>query len=200
MTNNRREFYLGAERASRAAVGLRGAARARAVHSSLPSGEQGETACAAGCAHCCRFPVGVRLSEAAALADAVRADEELRARTLEEAAATRGASWASLTGRRCPLLVDERCARYEARPTPCRALRSFDAARCERALTAPTEVPLDVARWWQGLGAASVLDDELGARELRAGVAALLALDPEATADEVAAAFAAAPTAPPPST
>jgi hypothetical protein len=98
------------------------------------------------------------------------------------------------------MLIDERCARYEARPAPCRALRSFSAALCERALTAPTEVPLDEAGWWRGLGAASVLDDALGPRELRSSLAALLRLGPSASQAAVEAAFAAARAVPEPPT
>jgi hypothetical protein len=192
VTTNQREYYAAAERASRAAGDLRGPARARAVHASLSPDAPPGTACSAGCSHCCRFPVGVRFAEAALLAETVARDPDLRARVLDDAAASDSLDWADLTGRPCPLLVDGRCAAYEDRPTPCRALRSFDAARCERALTAPTEVPRDEQGWWRGLGAASVLDELPGPRELRSALAALLQDETAAVAADRPTAFAAA--------
>lgn len=192
MTTNQREFYLGLERAAAAARAQTGAARARLVHATLAGDEPAGAACRDGCAHCCRFPVGVRLAEALQLAAAIADDDALRARVLAAATRTAAKPWAELAGEACPLLDDGRCARYEARPTPCRALRSFDADRCERALTGPVEVPRDESGWWRGLGAAALLDDEHGPRELRSALAALLALPAGATPADARQRFAAA--------
>jgi hypothetical protein len=192
VTTNQREYYAAAERASHAAGDLRGPARARVVHASLSPDAPPGTACSAGCSHCCRFPVGVRFAEAALLAEAVARHPDLRARVLDDAAAADSLDWDDLAGRPCPLLVDSRCATYDDRPTPCRALRSFDVARCERALAAPTEVPRDEQGWWRGLGAASVLDEQHGPRELRSALAALLQVETSAATAARSTAFAAA--------
>ena len=77
-------------------------------------------ACRAGCGGCCQhhlsvFPVEAAHVKAAvaALPDEVRARVEQRARTVNE----REAQSQPVA---CPLLVDERCAIYEARPLICR--------------------------------------------------------------------------------
>ncbi|MCK5944744.1 MAG: YkgJ family cysteine cluster protein [Planctomycetes bacterium] len=200
MSTTQREYYRGLERASEALTRGRArldgdgavADRAAAVHATLADAPAPGTACSFGCGHCCRFPVGIRLGEAVLLADAIDEDASLRQAVADEFAATRELPWGELAGRPCPLLRDEACASYDARPTPCRALTSFDAAACERSLTEPGPVPRDEAGWWRGLGAATVLDEGIGARELRAGLAAVLACGPRAPFDVRAAAFASA--------
>jgi|GEM_PF-3345028 len=192
MSTNQREFYIGLERASTASVAASGPTRARAVHETLAAKEALPAACRSGCDHCCHFPVGVRFDEVMLLAAAIRADEELLRRVRSEAEQTEQHAWDDLAGRPCPLLINGRCARYDARPTPCRALRSFDAQACEQALTGPAPVPRDEQTWWRGLGAASLLDDQLGARELRSALAAAFALDDDADPREFIAAFKAA--------
>ena len=192
MTTNQREFYLGLERAGAAAGALEDEARARRVHATLAADEPAGIACRDGCAHCCRYPVGIRLAEAHLLAAAVAGDRALRARVLASAQQTATRAWRKLSGAACPLLEDGRCARYDARPTPCRALRSFDAERCERALDTPTVVPRDEPGWWRGLGAAAALDDEHGPRELRSALAALLSAPADAAPSALRSRFAAA--------
>jgi Fe-S-cluster containining protein len=191
LSTTQREYYAGLERAGAAltASGASPTQRAEAVHATIATTPE-QAACRAGCAHCCHFPVGVRFAEALRLAAAIGDDPGLRERLLTDADATRGAGWHQLAGRPCPLLHDDACRRYDARPTPCRALASFDAEACERSLEEPTVVPRDEASWWRGLGAAAALDDDLGPRELRSAVAAVLALDRDATRDELVAAFA----------
>lgn len=192
MSTNHREFYLGLERASAASAGARGAARASAVHATVATAPSQEAACQNGCDHCCHFPVGIRLEEAVLLAASIEADDALQRRLLDEDAQTSTHTWEALAGRPCPLLVGGQCARYDQRPTPCRALLSADAQACEQSLKAPTPVPRDETSWWRGLGAAALLDGELGARELRSALAAVVKLAPGAGDRAIASAFAAA--------
>lgn len=194
MANNQGEYYRGAEAAGSAiAATTRGdaAAVAAAVHAGLAAllrdtPDADGRACHRGCDACCHYPVGVTFGEAVLLARAVRADARLRERVLVGATATAGVPWPDLVGTACPLLVDGACAAYTIRPLPCRALASRDDAACARALAAPgtADVPRDEAAFWRGLGASAALagTNGLGTRELRAAVAALLALGETATA------------------
>ena len=189
MSTSHREFYVGLERAAAARAGHTDAAGARAVHQTLAADESTRSACRSGCDHCCHFPVGVRFSEALLLAASISTDARLRATVQRAEEVSRPKSWRDLAGEPCPLLAGGHCARYDARPTPCRALRSFDADACRGALQGTHAVPRDERAWWRGLGAAASLDDEIGPRELRSAVASLLALDDDASQQRAAAAF-----------
>lgn len=195
MVTSHDEFYRGLEAASRALRDRVGAAPRAAAVLAAATGLFTTTelhrrlACAAGCSHCCLFPVGVTYGEALLLAAALASDRNGTAAVLAEAAATRALPWSALVGRPCPLLVGDRCTHHPARPLPCRALGSADAAACAAALRGQVVVPRDEAAFWRGVGAAAALAAEPpgGSRELRSAVAALLShpTDP-------AAAFAAA--------
>lgn len=194
------EFYRGAEAAAAALARPHrdAAAAAAAVHGALlpllsERAERPAQACAAGCAHCCHFPVGVTFGEAQRLALALQEAPELRHRLLAAADATRELAWRGLVGVPCPLLHDGRCTAYAARPLPCRAMASRDADACAQALAGGPTPPLDAVAFWRGLGAADTLAQAsapTGSRELRSALAALLAAD--ANGSDPAAAFAAA--------
>lgn len=184
MPTNQAEFYRGLERAGEALQSCDGqdAARAMAVHTAMqPLLEDTEAAaqlaCRLGCSHCCHYPVGVTFPEAMRLADAVRERPALLTRVRAANRALAAASWQQLVGEPCPMLVDDACAIHDARPMPCRALGSLDAAACADALITDRAPPRDEAAWWRGLGASSALAvaDPAGSRELRSAVSAILA-------------------------
>lgn len=197
MATNHGEWLRGVEAAgqARATAGADPATRAAAVQAAVdpllaarPGAPQ--RACQPGCAHCCRFPVGITFAEARLLASVVATSSFLCGRVLADAAATAALPFSALVGRPCPLLQHGACMVYSVRPLPCRALASADAAACERAAAGDSGfVPRDDTAWWRGLGAAAVLgaDAPAGTRELRAALAALLG-----DACEPAIAFAAA--------
>lgn len=188
MADNQAEYYRGVEAGAAALAAARRsgagvAAATAALHAAaaplLAARPDAPRACADGCDACCRFPVGVRLGEAMLLAAAIAAVPPLAAAVRADAATTAGAPWPALVGRPCPLLVDGRCAVYAARPLPCRALASADATACADALSPArtVAVPRDEAAWWRGLGLAAALDADrdIGPRELRSALAAVLA-------------------------
>jgi hypothetical protein len=184
MPTNQAEFYRGLERAGEAlqSCEAQDAARAAAVHRAVqPLLEDTEVAaqlaCRRGCSHCCHYPVGVTFPEAMRLADAVLRRPELSPRVRDADAAVAKQSWEQLVGVPCPMLVDDACAIHDARPMPCRALGSLDAASCAHALTTDRAPPRDEAAWWRGLGAAHALAkaEPTGSRELRSAVSAILA-------------------------
>jgi hypothetical protein len=105
-------------------------------------------ACAVGCAFCCHQRVGVFLHEAVALLHEVRTRmpraeaEEIERRILENARTIDG--WTPEQHRSanlpCALLVDGRCAAYDARPSACARYHSLSRARCEHAYQHPEDV------------------------------------------------------------
>ena len=77
-------------------------------------------ACRAGCSGCCQHHLSVFPVEAARIKAAVAAlPDELRARIAQQAR-TVNEREAQAQPIACPLLVDERCSIYEARPLICR--------------------------------------------------------------------------------
>lgn len=174
--------------------------RAAMVHGALAplfasGAHQPARACAAGCAHCCHFPVGVAYGEALILATAARQEPTLRERLRKAARATAELAWTELVGLPCPFLWQSQCSVYEHRPLPCRALASSTPESCRDALSGRGAPRRDEAAFWRGLGAAAALlpDHPAGSRELRSAVAALL---DAARAADTFASFGAAKPAP----
>ena len=105
-------------------------------------------ACAAGCAFCCHQRVSVFAHEAVALLQHVRAKlpraeaQAIGRRILVNASTIDG--WTPEQHRaaylRCALLVDGRCAAYEARPSACARYHSLSRARCEYSFDHPEDI------------------------------------------------------------
>jgi hypothetical protein len=105
-------------------------------------------ACEAGCAFCCHQRVGVFAHEAAALLRELRnrlspADAEAIERQILANARTID-GWTPERHRaanlRCALLVEGRCAAYEARPSACARYHSLSRARCEYSYEHPEDI------------------------------------------------------------
>jgi hypothetical protein len=142
------------------------------------------TACAKGCSHCCHMWTALRAPEALFLAAALAPDRRaaVAAARTETAALSYEARLALV--RPCPLLVDDSCGAYAARPLVCRTTASTDAAICARAyrLLADEDVPQPLVFLNQRAGYALALAGALkhagypaGAYELNGALHAALA-------------------------
>lgn len=88
-------------------------------------------ACKKGCAHCCTQPVGITVAEAFYLARTVRHHEEVVAAIKEAGLRIKAAPEAKrLFNMRCPLLRENSCSAYSARPLSCRTYLSFNVNSC----------------------------------------------------------------------
>lgn len=108
------------------------------AYASAPAEARARVACRAGCDACCHTPVGAQAHEVLLAARHIQthfSPSELEA-VIERAAAHRAAFAAlplaarAALRRPCPLLREEACSIYEARPESCRSHHSHDAAAC----------------------------------------------------------------------
>lgn len=95
-------------------------------------------ACRSGCAACCRRKIACTIPEAIAIAAWLSdrgEDENQRVRAeaqhLHDSTADLDDLGRVRAGLPCPLLVEQQCSVYEARPIACRAVYSFDRAACD---------------------------------------------------------------------
>ena len=103
---------------------------------------QGALACRQGCAHCCHQRVGATAPEALAIFATLQATrssaELLRLRERVERAyhSTRGLTRDERNSPEhpCPLLENNLCSVYEARPLSCRGVHSLDEQACKSKL------------------------------------------------------------------
>lgn len=111
-----------------------------------PAAARKAVACRVGCDFCCSVPVDVQAHEVFFAAEHLRARLTVPAldALVERLAAHRARVSAYRPGERelsrhpCPLLSGGACSIYAARPQPCRAHHSRDAAACRDNLTDPT--------------------------------------------------------------
>jgi hypothetical protein len=135
----------------------RAAAAARYLYRIAPqsfqaTGVEAQLDCRRGCAYCCHGYVSATAPQVFAAADAVRAERLTFAAALERlrstAARVHGLGWRERIGLRlpCPLLVDNACSIYAARPLSCRGYVSLSVAACARAFEDPSQaVPMPPA-------------------------------------------------------
>ncbi len=137
-------------------------------------GNENRIACKEGCAWCCHLRVSSTPLEVLGIAEWLRSqltEDELagvreRARSL--ANETAGMTWTERPPRRCPLLVDDRCRAYQARPLMCRGWHSFDVTPCRAFVEgdghAAADVSVRLLMLFQGL--LGGLQDAAGERRL----------------------------------
>jgi Fe-S-cluster containining protein len=102
-------------------------------------------ACRRGCSWCCQFRVAVRTDEALRLGAWLRSNADAaEVERIRAQAAAHAATLAELPLERkmrvnltCPLLVDQACSAYEARPHTCRAFHATDVEGCEASVVDP---------------------------------------------------------------
>ena len=148
-----------------------------------------QSACQAGCAHCCHLRVEatepevfhiaqhLRAQPAEALADALSA--------LHRHVTTAALNPTNPARQACSFLVDERCSIYPVRPAACRKAHSLSAQHCaEQSATIPQNLRLLVDAEALMAGTALAYRDQplsASAHELNAAVLAALK-DPTAQA------------------
>jgi Fe-S-cluster containining protein len=95
--------------------------------------------CSAGCTACCYQKVACTIPEAIGIAAWLSGRDEVEKQRIRAASRRLHDESAELddfgrvrTGLPCPLLLDEQCSIYEARPLSCRATYSFDRSACEK--------------------------------------------------------------------
>jgi len=91
-----------------------------------------ELACRQGCAHCCKQSVLVYAPEAFRIAALMRERAEAAAAMRDAAERLSGSKYGGGNVRwmSCPLLSDDSCSVYEARPLNCRAFVAIDVREC----------------------------------------------------------------------
>jgi Fe-S-cluster containining protein len=128
---------------------LRAVAASHRRHDALAeaarSAAEATIACRRGCAWCCQFRVSARAVEVLRLAawltahrpaaevERVRAQADAHARRLAGMVPERRLR----TNLACPLLVDDACSAWEARPLACRAFHATDAEGCRDSVLDP---------------------------------------------------------------
>lgn len=106
----------------------------RLLDATLTSEVKAPAACGKACSHCCRTLVTATIPEILRLARAVKGRKETTARVLEAAAKSKGLAQSAPNSARipCPILEENLCSQYAARPMVCRALMSGSLAACVR--------------------------------------------------------------------
>ena len=135
------------------------------------SPQKNQRACHAGCAWCCYLPVVlVTTAEALALARWLRSHcstselDALRHRLSARLQRQQAPAEKDALPLACPLLRNNRCMVYEARPLKCRAWNSLRLADCEQAYghgSSAHQVPIDTPAFVMGNAVLSGLTDSV---------------------------------------
>lgn len=130
------------------------------VYSNIGSGSRliGDVpiACGRGCSHCCHSWVDATPAEVLFAVKTMPEAQRLRAREAVERMCEQTAGQSvearSAMVTPCPLLQDNVCSAYGARPIVCRSAVSADADACRRAYIDLTGENIPVPTVWQTLG------------------------------------------------
>ena len=135
------------------------------------SSQKSQRACHAGCAWCCYLPVVlVTTAEALHLARWLRSHcstselDALRRRLSARLQHQQASAEKDAPPLACPLLRNNRCMAYEARPLKCRAWNSLRLADCEQAYghgSSARQVPIDTQAFVMGNAVLSGLTDSV---------------------------------------
>ncbi len=87
-------------------------------------------ACRKGCSHCCTQPVSITAAEAMFVAAALKDRPDRAAALLDYEQLSRTVPAAELGRRYCPLLVEDACSIYAARPLACHSFVSTSLDAC----------------------------------------------------------------------
>lgn len=118
---------------------------------SIQDRQKSALACSAGCAYCCFQWVRCTLPEVLAVAAFIREHwtEEQIAELLADCVIYRSSFKAMPEGKifalGCPLLRNNMCSVYEARPFICRGCNSMDAEKCRQGVEDPNNTLIPVA-------------------------------------------------------
>jgi Fe-S-cluster containining protein len=112
------------------------------AYAKAPAAARAAVACRAGCGTCCHVPVGAQAHEVLLSAEYIQ--KHFPPADLEALIARAGAHRAAFAGRSmrqraalktpCPLLRDDSCSIYEARPESCRSHHSSNLSGCRSNL------------------------------------------------------------------
>lgn len=104
-------------------------------------------ACRKGCSHCCTQPVSVTAAEALFVAAALKDRPDTAAAVIAADEAIRTLTPEALGRRYCPMLVDDACSIYAARPLACHSFVSTSLEACIAAFDhgAEPQIPMPAA-------------------------------------------------------
>ncbi len=160
----------------------------------VPPQAQKLIACARGCAHCCVQPVGITAAEAFFVARQIKDRVEIVAAMRQAGEKIRQTPKDQrLFQMRCPILVDNECGAYDARPLSCHTFVSFNVNACiaKYVLLGPSNIQMPAEQGPIGNACRMLLFAALGLAgrrdhtttfEMKAAVAAILDMDDGAEA------------------
>lgn len=120
-----------------------------------------DIACKSGCSYCCNTWVYATAPEIFHLASSLRADKQDALPAAISAAARVRLNLAAETRLHhlspCPILRDDICAAYQARPAACRTAYSLDAKACQSSLLSPMDMRIPIPEFSLSLRAAHAI-------------------------------------------